>query len=680
MEQHDLAVEEGTETRYSKFHLVDLAGSERVSRTNSEGARFKEGVNINRGLLALGNVINALCERGRSSSLATHIPYRDSKLTRLLQDSLGGNSKTLMIACVSPADVNYEETSSTLRYASRTRKITNQAVVNKERSAENEVAYLKQQLAIVQLQLLQQSRASRPIDEPNPSADDGAQASSVGVGSLEDENRRLRAQLALAISAKDKWKKVADDLAHKSDTEPKLAPTKALLSTPIKALVGAATGRRDKTERSSKSGQLSRLEQLRKFQNQKMQSSHAKEGAAVKRKVAGAVSVNPGSRALRLPSPGASSSKRSSPQARRGPVASSPGKRAGIGASMGGITKLLQQVMTSQEAICSAKEAVRVNVAEREALAHEVSRLRLSSEAPEKVSQLQDELRSKTATIRLLQQKLASVEKAVPLPSGLFPPMLDTCHELIRHLVESMLESREEYRTLLSCRDELDAANEKMLARNERDRLKMQALEAKLEDVAGSLRGLREQATKKKAAKKRKRRESYETLETLFSSSDEEVDNSKADPDYLDEEERRKRVSKKKRTPAAVSKSADMLEEIDEMLETSAATCCSCHGKCATKACTCKSQSRVCSEECSCNVGKCRNRESGSPKSSGAVGNSLAATSPESAVSSAPVNSVQAPATPERRATSADSLTGTEEQTTMTPGATALVAIDLMSP
>ncbi|EGZ29983.1 hypothetical protein PHYSODRAFT_310092 [Phytophthora sojae] len=139
MEHHEVSAPEGgTETRFSKFHLVDLAGSERVRRTNSEGARFKEGVNINRGLLTLGNVINALCERSRTSSTTTHVPYRDSKLTRLLQDSLGGNSKTLMIACVSPADVNYEETSNTLRYASRAQSIENQAVINKERSAENE--------------------------------------------------------------------------------------------------------------------------------------------------------------------------------------------------------------------------------------------------------------------------------------------------------------------------------------------------------------------------------------------------------------------------------------------------------------------------------------------------------------------------------------------------------------
>lgn len=84
-----------------------MAGSERIKRTGAEGQRLKEGININQGLLALGNVINALCDEKRKGK---HIPYRDSKLTRMLQDSLGGNSKTLMIACISPADTNFEET------------------------------------------------------------------------------------------------------------------------------------------------------------------------------------------------------------------------------------------------------------------------------------------------------------------------------------------------------------------------------------------------------------------------------------------------------------------------------------------------------------------------------------------------------------------------------------------
>ncbi|XP_076281819.1 chromosome-associated kinesin KIF4-like isoform X2 [Lasioglossum baleicum] len=112
----------------AKFHLVDLAGSERSKKTQATGERFKEGVNINKGLLTLGNVISQLGEGGPN----TYIGYRDSKLTRLLQDSLGGNSMTLMIACVSPADYNLDETLSTLRYADRARKIKNKPVINQD--------------------------------------------------------------------------------------------------------------------------------------------------------------------------------------------------------------------------------------------------------------------------------------------------------------------------------------------------------------------------------------------------------------------------------------------------------------------------------------------------------------------------------------------------------------------
>ncbi|OAD81142.1 hypothetical protein PHYBLDRAFT_7430, partial [Phycomyces blakesleeanus NRRL 1555(-)] len=89
-------------------------------RTNAQGDRAKEGIAINSGLLTLGNVISAL---GDETRRAAHVPYRDSKLTRLLQDSLGGNSQTMMMACVSPADTNFMETLNTLKYANRARNI-----------------------------------------------------------------------------------------------------------------------------------------------------------------------------------------------------------------------------------------------------------------------------------------------------------------------------------------------------------------------------------------------------------------------------------------------------------------------------------------------------------------------------------------------------------------------------
>lgn len=143
-------------TTNAKFHLVDLAGSERSKKTKATGKRFKEGVKINQGLLALGNVISAL--GGGSGQGGGYISYRDSKLTRLLQDSLGGNSVTLMIACVSPADYNIEETLSTLRYADRAKKIKNKPVKNED-SHEAEIKRLKEVVQDLRLQILEMSGA-----------------------------------------------------------------------------------------------------------------------------------------------------------------------------------------------------------------------------------------------------------------------------------------------------------------------------------------------------------------------------------------------------------------------------------------------------------------------------------------------------------------------------------------
>jgi len=124
------------------LRLIDLAGSERLKRTKAEGQRKEEGVQINLGLLALGNVISAL------SDGSGHISYRDSKLTRILKDSLGGNSHTLMIACVSPADTNYEESLNTLRYADRARKIKNKPIQNRD-PVQAELIELRKQLQML---------------------------------------------------------------------------------------------------------------------------------------------------------------------------------------------------------------------------------------------------------------------------------------------------------------------------------------------------------------------------------------------------------------------------------------------------------------------------------------------------------------------------------------------------
>jgi len=117
-------------SKNSVINLVDLAGSERSSKTGATGDRLKEGCNINKSLMVLGNVINTLADKAMGKQKNVLPPYRDSNLTRILQNALGGNSKTVMICALSPASINYEETLSTLRYADRAKKIQNKAVVN----------------------------------------------------------------------------------------------------------------------------------------------------------------------------------------------------------------------------------------------------------------------------------------------------------------------------------------------------------------------------------------------------------------------------------------------------------------------------------------------------------------------------------------------------------------------
>ncbi|XP_037677476.1 chromosome-associated kinesin KIF4A [Choloepus didactylus] len=176
----------------SKLHLVDLAGSERQKKTKTEGDRLKEGININRGLLCLGNVISALGDDKKGG----FVPYRDSKLTRLLQDSLGGNSHTLMIACVSPADSNLEETLNTLRYADRARKIKNKPIVNIDPQTA-ELHHLKQQVQQLQVLLLQAHGGTLP-GSINVEPSENLQSLMEKNQSLKEENEKLSRGLSEA--------------------------------------------------------------------------------------------------------------------------------------------------------------------------------------------------------------------------------------------------------------------------------------------------------------------------------------------------------------------------------------------------------------------------------------------------------------------------------------------------
>jgi kinesin family protein 3/17 len=148
VESSDIGVDGQPHIVQGKLNLVDLAGSERQDKTNSSGETFNQAIHINQSLTTLGNVISALV-----SAKSSHVPYRDSKLTRLLQDSLGGNTKTVMIANIGPVDYNFDETVSTLRYANRAKSIKNKPKINEDpkdtmlRQYQDEISKLKEQLA-----------------------------------------------------------------------------------------------------------------------------------------------------------------------------------------------------------------------------------------------------------------------------------------------------------------------------------------------------------------------------------------------------------------------------------------------------------------------------------------------------------------------------------------------------
>ncbi len=173
------AVDNQNHIKGGKLNMVDLAGSERPSKTGAKGEQFKEGIEINLSLSALGNVISALV-----NPKAQHIPYRDSKLTRLLQDSLGGNTKTVMVANISPADDNKEETLSTLRYASRAKNIKNKPIVNEDPKDAMLKAFQEE---IIRLKKALEERGGVPSSLPSPSSNGDMSHGNIISSSIDEE-------------------------------------------------------------------------------------------------------------------------------------------------------------------------------------------------------------------------------------------------------------------------------------------------------------------------------------------------------------------------------------------------------------------------------------------------------------------------------------------------------------
>lgn len=186
----------------SKLNLVDLAGSENVGRSEVHGVALAEAQNINRSLSALGNVINALTEVGRD-----HIPYRDSKLTYILQDSLGGNSKTVIIATASPNTHVISETLNTMKFAKRAKEIKNEPKVNKNESHTNllkSIEILNKKINILEQKLSDSDRINRGVDKDIMKNMIERWENKINCLDMELENERLRSKNILELFEKQR--------------------------------------------------------------------------------------------------------------------------------------------------------------------------------------------------------------------------------------------------------------------------------------------------------------------------------------------------------------------------------------------------------------------------------------------------------------------------------------------
>ncbi|XP_071623232.1 kinesin-like protein KIF1B isoform X15 [Heliangelus exortis] len=194
--KHDTETDLSTE-KVSKISLVDLAGSERADSTGAKGTRLKEGANINKSLTTLGKVISALAEVSKKKKKTDFIPYRDSVLTWLLRENLGGNSRTAMVAALSPADINYDETLSTLRYADRAKQIKCNAVINEDPNAKL-VRELKEE--VTRLKDLLRAQGLGDIIDIDPMGDEYSGSggkSSMGSLSASPSSCSLSSQVGL---------------------------------------------------------------------------------------------------------------------------------------------------------------------------------------------------------------------------------------------------------------------------------------------------------------------------------------------------------------------------------------------------------------------------------------------------------------------------------------------------
>lgn len=261
--------------RKARLNLVDLAGSERVAKTGAEGVGFQEGVNINYELMVLGNCIAALTAKGN-----THVPYRDSKLTMLLRDSLGGNARTMMIAALGPADYNFSETMSTLRYAERAKKIENKPKVNMD-PKDALLLKLKEELAELEQKVNQKNQLNAEMG-----------ASEEAIEAMEQNLNEQRAELAnaanMAAKERDELNKKVEETRKDIERERnkreqyqnKLKELEEVLSKSDKSDLLAKTVRNEAALKQAKEKLRQREEKARKLQAEMEERRKKREAVA----------------------------------------------------------------------------------------------------------------------------------------------------------------------------------------------------------------------------------------------------------------------------------------------------------------------------------------------------------------------------------------------------------------
>ncbi|EQC27286.1 hypothetical protein SDRG_14907 [Saprolegnia diclina VS20] len=643
MQQHPASDTEPS--KLSKFHLVDLAGSERAKKTHTEGDRFKEGVHINKALLVLGKVITCLSEKKKGKP--AFAPYREAKLTRLLQDSLGGNSKTVMIACVSPADVNFDETTSTLRYAEQARCIQNAAVVNRD-PADSEIVYLRHQVELLKLQLLQQR---------------DVMAIPADVKQLYAELSSLKNQLHQLRQAKDQWKALAQNHEHDPDAvsqavaaemhdmenidgviaekevimnalqsktstdsiEVRLQTLQAQYASQVEACahmtpsrqkskLAVATAAEQEVKRLQKlhaqgllkitslQQELASLKQI-KAQLRRQLAQEAKDHMKEKRdqelKLM-QLQRRDVKKDMQLKKLETTFEKQSSLLKRKNDelakIQANKKQKTGLHTSRPIVAvddqkALVHDVLDVALTIKGAKAAVQTEFDQRKALALELSQLPPANESHDddaKRATLEAALDVKNKTIRKLQQKLELVEKRQRGASKLCVPDVASCHKIIRSLFDVAVSSAKQSDELKDMETQLVAAETQLVA---------QASAENSVAVASTMQANRERelldeiaALKAQLETKRRKKSSMPTNSLVVDdeggiSSGPEVDEDDNDSDYTDHP--RQKQPKVSADPTS---------------------CCQCQGKCATKMCACRSRGGVCGLECACSAAKCSNR------------------------------------------------------------------------